>query len=74
MVIHDEEENNKNNINITALMRPMHNMMVGLKHANRYRTALNDIYVSKLKGVNGTPNPSPREIVRIVYMCLNICL
>lgn len=48
-----------------ALMRPMHNMMVGLKHCGRYKMALNDLYVDRIQGINGVPNPSPREIVRL---------
>lgn len=30
---------------------------------NAYRKALNDIYVNKLRGIKGDPNPSPREVI-----------
>ena len=49
---------------LTALMRPMHNLMVGLQHCGKYKMALNDLYVARVQGVNGVQNPNPREIVR----------
>lgn len=57
-----------------ALMRPMHNMMVGLKLAGKYKMALNDLYVDRVQGLHGVQNPCPREIVRTRYEYDLACL
>ena len=41
----------------------MRNIAHGLPNQQRFRVALNDLYMDKLKGLNGDPNPSVREVV-----------
>jgi tRNA-dihydrouridine synthase len=55
-------------VTTSVLMRPMHNLMIGMKNCGRYKQALNDLYMERIKGINGTPNPSPREIVSKVIV------
>eukprot|EP01041_Mallomonas_annulata_P011402 gene11402-23855_t len=43
------------------LLRALQNMFVGCQGNNRYRVAMNDLYIEKVRG--GDPNPAPREIV-----------
>lgn len=44
------------------LLKPVHNLMVGLANNSRYKVALNDEYVARVRA--GEPNPPPRDIVR----------
>jgi hypothetical protein len=41
----------------------MRNVINGIKHVNKFRTALNDLYVERVQGINGVANPSPKDIV-----------
>lgn len=50
-------------VSTSILLNGMRNVINGIKHVNKFRTALNDIYMEKLKGLNGNPNPSTREVV-----------
>lgn len=48
-----------------VLLNAMRNVMHGLPWQQKYRVALNDIYMEKIKGINGDPNPSVREVVSV---------
>lgn len=47
----------------SILLKPVHNIMNGLKHNSMYKIALNDVYMKHISGPNGTPNPSCRDII-----------
>lgn len=55
--------NKKMRVPTSLLLRPMHNMMSGIRNNSRWKRALNDLHEAKVKGVNGVPNPCPREIL-----------
>jgi hypothetical protein len=50
------------------LLNAMRNIMHGLPNVQRFRTALNDVYMEKLKGMNGSPNPPVRDVVSTVVI------
>lgn len=50
-------------VTTSVLLNAMRNIMHGLPNQQRFRTALNDVYMEKIKGINGDPNPSVREVV-----------
>lgn len=56
-------------VTTSVLLNAMRNAMHGLPNVQRFRTALNDVYMERLKGMNGEPNPSPRDVVsdNIIY-------
>jgi tRNA-dihydrouridine synthase A len=43
------------------LLKPVHNLMVGLQHNSQYKVVLNDAYVSRVR--EGDANPPPRAII-----------
>lgn len=45
----------------SVLLKPVHNVMNGLKNVAKYKQELNDIYVAIVK--QGIPNPSCRDVV-----------
>lgn len=49
----------------SVLLNAMRNIMHGLPNVQKFRTALNDVYMEKLRGMNGDPNPSVREVVSL---------
>lgn len=51
-------------VSTALLLNPMRNVINGVRHVNKFRMTLNDLYVQRVSGINGIPNPSPREIVR----------
>ena len=51
-------------VTTSVLLNPMRNVINGIKHVQKFRMALNDLYIEKLQGMKGLVNPSPREIVR----------
>jgi tRNA-dihydrouridine synthase A len=53
----------KQMVTTSVLVNSMRNVICGIKHVQKFRAALNDIYVAKTRGVNGCANPSPREVV-----------
>lgn len=57
----------------SVLLKPVHNVMNGLKSVNKYKQELNDIYIAIVH--KGIPNPSCREVVStriIISSILNI--
>lgn len=50
-------------VSTSILISAMRNIINGISHVHKFRTALNDIYMDKIKGISGVPNPSPREVV-----------
>ncbi len=55
-------------VTTSVLINSMRNIVCEIKHAQQFRIALNDLYMEKLRGVNGVVNPSPREVVRFVAL------
>ncbi len=53
----------KQMVTTSVLINSMRNVICGIKHVQKFRAALNDIYVASTRGINGSPNPSPREVV-----------
>ncbi len=65
---------NRQMITTSVLINSMRNLICGIPHVHKFRTALNDIYMAKIKGLNATPNPSCREMVRhllVVVVCVS---
>lgn len=58
-------------VTTAVLLNAMRNIMHGLPNVQRFRTALNDVYMDKLRGLNGDPNPSCREVVRKLFACIS---
>ena len=56
-------------VNTAVLLNGMRNIMHGLPLQQKYRVALNDIYMQKIKGINADPNPNVREVVRTCSPC-----
>ena len=54
-----------------VLLKPLHNMMVGLQHNQKYRRALNDLYDEKVRECKGQGHIDPREIVEGAMLCLS---
>jgi tRNA-dihydrouridine synthase A len=50
-------------VTTSILLNSMRNVIAGIRHVNKFRKALNDEYLDRIRGVNGTPNPSPRDII-----------
>jgi tRNA-dihydrouridine synthase A len=50
-------------VTTSVLLNAMRNIMHGLPNVQRFRTALNDVYMEKLRGMNGSPNPRVRDVV-----------
>ena len=57
-------------VSTSVLLNAMRNIMHGLPNNQRFRTALNDVYMEKIRGINGTPNPSCRDVVSYLYILL----
>lgn len=53
----------------SLLLKPVHNLCVGLQHNSRFRVALNDEYVARVQ--MGDANPPPRVVVEEAIKCLN---
>lgn len=49
----------------SVLLKPVHNVMLGLRNAGKYKQELNDIYVSLTR--QGMANPSCREVVSHLF-------
>lgn len=56
-------------VTTAVLLNAMRNIMHGLPNVQRFRTALNDVYMDKLRGLNGDPNPPCRDVVSI---CMDV--
>jgi tRNA-dihydrouridine synthase len=52
------------------LLKPVHNILVGMRHNSRYKVLLNDEYVSRVQ--RGDTNPPPRAIVSPVACPLRL--
>ncbi len=50
----------------SVLLNAMRNVMHGLQGQQRWRVALNDTYMERIKGINGEANPSVREVVSVL--------
>lgn len=62
-------------VTTAVLLNPMRNVINGIPHVQKFRMALNDLYVEKVHGMKGCVNPSPREIVRLhTFECISICI
>jgi tRNA-dihydrouridine synthase A len=57
----------KHMVTTSVLLGAMRNIMHGLPKVQFFRTALNDAYMEKLRGLNGDPNPSVRDVVSILF-------
>jgi tRNA-dihydrouridine synthase A len=57
----------KHMVTTSVLLGAMRNIMHGLPKVQFFRTALNDAYMEKLRGLNGDPNPSVRDVVSVDY-------
>jgi tRNA-dihydrouridine synthase A len=55
----------KHMVTTSVLLGAMRNIMHGLPKVQFFRTALNDAYMEKLRGMNGDPNPSVRDVVSV---------
>lgn len=53
-------------VTTSVLLNAMRNIMHGLPNVQRFRTALNDVYMEKLRGMNGEPNPRVRDVVSLI--------
>ena len=52
----------------SVLLNAMRNVMHGLQGQQRWRVALNDTYMERIKGINGEVNPSVREVVSLICL------
>eukprot|EP01038_Epipyxis_sp_PR26KG_P008163 gene8163-11048_t len=50
-------------VSSSILISAMRNLINGVRNVNKYRTALNDIYIEKLRELKGDSNPSCREVI-----------
>lgn len=50
-------------ISSSLLLNAMRNVVVGMKFSGKFKQALNDLYIERVRGTVGFYNPSPRDII-----------